>query len=415
MRGDAQQRRVAITGLGCVTSLGFDLPESWEALLAGRSGVRSIPRLREAALPVQIAAPVLGDLPLPGVPEKERRRLDRFTCFALAATAEAFASARLARGDFDGTRAGAAIGSGIGGILTLTENHRALLAGGPRRVSPFGIPMCIANMASGLVAIHFGLRGPNFCTATACASGAHAIGQALDTIRSGAADLMLAGGAEAPICDFVVAGFARMRALSTRNEEPERASRPFDAGRDGFVIGEGAGALVLEEWEHARARGAPIRAELVGYASTADAEHIVEPTAEGDGPRRCMENALLDAGLAPGDVDYVNAHATSTPAGDRAEARALQQLFGTGTSPWVSSTKSSLGHSLGASGAVEAALTVMALETGWLPPTLNLERPDETCALNHVAEKARKTHPNVAISNSFGFGGTNVTLVLKHG
>jgi 3-oxoacyl-[acyl-carrier-protein] synthase II len=364
-------------------------------------------------LPARIAGSVRGQVDAGDVDAKERRRLDRVTLFALAAAREAVADAALRPGGFDPDRAGVALGSAIGGLGTILANHTAFLAGGPRRVSPFAIPMALANMPGAYVAIKHGLRGPNFAPVSACASGAHALGEAARAIARGDADLMLAGGCEAATWPFVVAGFANMQALSRRNEEPARASRPFDLARDGFVMAEGAGALVLEAEEHARARGARVRALLLGYAATEDAAHVAAPDEEGHGARRCMALALRDAGLAPGDVHYVNAHATSTPAGDRAEARALRAVFGPHAEGLpVSSTKSMTGHMLGAAGAVEAIFCVRALETGLLPPTINLEDPDPECALDHVAEKVRAVAARIALSNAFGFGGTNSSLVL---
>ncbi len=408
------RRRVVVTGMGCVTPLGPDLETTFRALLDGHSGIRPISRFDPSALPVRIAGEVREEPPVEGVPEKERRRIDRFAWLALGAAVEAMGDAGLSGpGSADPERAGVAMASAIGGIETIITNHRAMLEGGVRRISPFAIPMCIPNMASGLIAIRFGLRGPNLCHATACASGAHAIGESLRLLRSGAADVMIAGGAEAPIIDFVVGGFARMRALSTRNDAPEAASRPFDADRDGFVMAEGAGALVLETLEHALARGARIRGEVLGYGLSADAHHIANPREDGAGALACMRLALADAGLGPGDVDHVNPHATSTPAGDLAEARALAELLGPRRKEVpVSATKGATGHLLGAAGAVEAILALRSLEAGWLPPTLNLLSPDPECDLDLVTPKARETRARVALSNSFGFGGTNATLVL---
>jgi 3-oxoacyl-[acyl-carrier-protein] synthase II len=400
---------VVVTGQGAVTPLGLDASSSFEAALAGRSGVGPITRFDPARLPVRIAAEVRGEIPDAGVPAKEWRRLDRFVRLALAAASEALADAGLAGDPAARRRLGCVIGSSIGGVETLLENHRSYLEG--RRVSPFFIPMTIANMAAGYAAIRYGLAGPNLCTTSACASGAHAIGEAARAIRAGQADAMLAGGSDALVLELVLAGFAAMRGLSTRNHDPEGASRPFDADRDGFVVGEGAGLLVLEALEAARARGARVRGELVGYAAGADAFHVAAPDEEGQGALRCMQAALDDAGLAPAEVEHVNAHATGTPAGDRAEARALHAL-GAGAVP-VSATKSVTGHLLGAAGAVEAIFTLRALETGWLPPTVNLVRPDPECALEHVAGKARRADARVALSNSFGFGGTNATLVFR--
>jgi 3-oxoacyl-[acyl-carrier-protein] synthase II len=402
-------RRVVVTGQGAVTPLGLDASSSFAAALSGRSGVARITRFDPARLPVKIAAEVRGEIPDAGVPAREWRRLDRFVRLALAAADEALADAVLAEAAPLRSRLGCVIGSSIGGVETLLENHRSLLEG--RRVSPFLIPMTIANMAAGYVAIRHGLTGPNLCTTSACASGAHAIGEAARMIRAGRADAMLAGGADALVVELVMAGFAAMRGLSTRNDDPEGASRPFDLDRDGFVVGEGAACLVLEALEVARARGARVRGELVGYAAGADAFHVAAPDEEGQGAARCMQAALADAGLAAGEVGYVNAHATGTPAGDRSEARALRSVL-PATVP-VSATKSMTGHLLGAAGAVEAVFSLRALETGWLPPTLNLARPDPECALEHVAAKARRADPRVALSNSFGFGGTNATLVFR--
>jgi 3-oxoacyl-[acyl-carrier-protein] synthase II len=408
---------IVVTGLGCVSPLGTDAASTWQALLAGRSGVSRLPADFDPRLPVQIAGRVPGPVDPGELPAKELRRLDRAILLALAAAREALADARLVSGEScDGDRTGVAIGSGIGGIGTLAENQRALLEAGPRRVSPFFIPMTLANMPAGMVAIRHGLRGPNLCHVTACASAAHALGESLRILQRGDADVMVAGGTEAAITPLVVAGFANMQALSRQNEEPARASRPFDRDRDGFVLAEGAAVLVLEREAHARARGARIRARLTGYGASADALHIAAPDPEGTGARRCMQIALADAGLAPDAVDYVNAHATSTPAGDVMEARAVHAVFGAHAERLaVSSTKASTGHLLGAAGALEALLCVLALETGTLPPTINLENPDPECALDHVAGKPRAAKAQVALSNSFGFGGVNAALLFERG
>jgi len=408
---------IVVTGLGCVSPLGTDAASTWQALLAGRSGVARLPADFDPRLPVQIAGRVPGPVDPGELPAKELRRLDRAILLALAAAREALADARLVSGEScDGDRTGVAIGSGIGGIGTLGENQRALLEAGPRRVSPFFIPMTLANMPAGMVAIRHGLRGPNLCHVTACASAAHALGESLRILQRGDADVMVAGGTEAAITPLVVAGFANMQALSRQNEAPARASRPFDRDRDGFVLSEGAAVLVLEREAHARARGARIRARLTGYGASADALHIAAPDPEGTGARRCMQIALADAGLAPDAVDYVNAHATSTPAGDVMEARAVHAVFGAHAERLaVSSTKASTGHLLGAAGALEALLCVLALETGTLPPTINLENPDPECALDHVAGKPRAAKAQVALSNSFGFGGVNAALLFERG
>jgi 3-oxoacyl-[acyl-carrier-protein] synthase II len=406
-------RRIVVTGLGCVTPLGVDVRSTWEGASAGRSGVRTIERFDANEYPVRFAGQLPAEVGVDGLSSKEARRLDRFILLALVAAQEALRDGGVVVTPESSERMGVAIGTGIGGIQTLYEGYQALMTSGPRRVSPFVIPMSIGNMAAGYVAIQNGLRGPNLCHTSACTSSAHSIGEAARLIERGDADLMLAGGAEAAATPIGLAGFAAMRALSTRNEAPEAASRPFDRDRDGFVIGEGAAVLVLEELEHARARGARIRGSVLGYATTCDAAHVASPTEDAEGAQRCMRLALADAGLSPADVDYLNAHATSTPAGDPAEARAIRAVFG----PYVdrvavSSTKSMTGHLLGAAGAVEALLCIRALESGLLPPTINLEQPDPECALDHVANKARQVRARVALSNSFGFGGSNATLVL---
>ncbi len=408
------RRRVVVTGLGCVTPLGGDAGSTWDGASAGRSGIGPLRRFDTQGFPVRFGGEAPDDLDLGGVPPKEARRLDRVIQLAVAAAREAVADSGLATARLDRDRAGVAIGSGIGGLATLQESFRVLDARGPTRVSPFTIPMSISNMSSGYVAIRHGLRGPNLCHVAACASGAQAIGESMRWIERGDADLMLAGGSEAANTSLGVAAFAAMRALSTRNEEPTAASRPFDRDRDGFVMGEGAAVLVLESLEHAVARGARIRAELIGYAATGDAFHMAIPSEDGEGAARCMRLALADAGIEPSRVDTLNAHATSTPAGDVAEARAIRAVFGRHVDRLpVSATKSMTGHLLGAAGALEALLCIRALETGILPPTTNLANPDPECALDHVANEARRAPVRVALSNSFGFGGTNVSLILS--
>lgn len=407
---------VVVTGLGCVTPLGVDVASTWEAAVAGRSGVRALGDLFDERVPVRIAATVedVGD---PGeVPPKDLRRMDRVIRLALGATREALDDAGLrgAERRADPDRVGVAIGTGIGGISTILENHRVYLKSGPRRISPFMIPMTLANMTAGLVAIQNGFRGPNLCHVTACASGAHALGESFRALARGDADVMVAGASEAAILELVVVGFANMQALSRRNDEPQRASRPFDAGRDGFVMGEGAAVLVLEREEHARARGARIHARLAGYGASADAVAIAAPDFESGGAVRCMRAALEDAELEPADVDYVNAHATSTPAGDAVEAKAIHRVFGGHAAALpVSSTKGMTGHLLGAAGALEAVLCVRALESGLVPPTINLDDPDPDCELDHVAAKARNVRLRSVLSNSFGFGGVNAALVFE--
>jgi 3-oxoacyl-[acyl-carrier-protein] synthase II len=406
-------RRVVVTGLGCMTPLGGDVETTFSGAVEGRSGVREITRFDVSQQFVRFAGLAADEPEVPGVSAKEVRRMDRFVRLALVAARQAIDDSALEVGDANRDRIGVAIGSGIGGLSTLEASYRSLFARGPRRLTPFVIPMVIGNMASGHVSILHGLRGPNLCHVSACTTGVHAIGEAARTIAWGDADVMVAGGAEAPVSALGVGGFAAMRALSTRNNAPQRASRPFDLDRDGFVLGEGAGVLLLEALDSARARGARIRAEVMGYGVSADAAHITLPANDGYGARTCMRNALRDAELEPSDIDYVNAHGTSTPAGDVVEAAAIREVFGAHAEHLpVSSTKSTMGHLLGAAGAVEALLCVRALETGLVPPTINLERPDPECELDHVANKARRANLRTALSNSFGFGGTNASLVL---
>jgi 3-oxoacyl-[acyl-carrier-protein] synthase II len=405
--------RVVVTGLGCVTPIGVGLGSTWDAAIEGQSGGGEITHFDTTDYPVRIAAEVKDPVELPEVSDKEARRLERGVRFALYAATEALTDAGSPVGDENRDRVGVAIGSGISGLGTLLENYRQLLKRGPRRVSPFTIPMGIPNMPSGYVSVHHKLRGPNLCHVSACASGSHSIGEASRLLVRGEADIMLAGGTEAPILDLAVSGFAAMKALSTRNDEPKTASRPFDRERDGFLVGEGAGVLVLETLAHARARGARIRGEILGYGASADGSHIAAPEENGDGARRCMQAALEDAGLAPEQIDHVNAHATSTPAGDPIEVRALRSVLGPRADEVpVSATKSMTGHLLGAAGAIEAIFCLMAMETGMLPPTINLANPDPECELNHVANEARALRARACLSNSFGFGGTNASLIL---
>ncbi len=406
--------RIVITGMGVVCPLGHDVPATWEALVAGRGGVGPITCFDTSDLDVKIAAEVKGFDPQALFGRREARRNDRFTLFALEAARQAIADAGL---KFENGLAGATgvlIGTAIGGILTLLENYDVLNASGPRRVSPFMVPMMMPNAASGTVAIAHGLRGPNLSLASACATGSHALGEAAEVIRRGDAEVMIAGGSEAVIARLALAGFKNMGAVSTRNDAPQRASRPFDAERDGFVMGEGAGVLVLERLAHARRRGARVYAELVGYGATADAFHITAPEEEGTGAAQAMQMALQSAGLAPEDVDYVNAHGTSTVLNDRIETRAIRAVFGAHAERLaVSSTKSMTGHLMGAAGAVEAIACVKSLETGWVPPTINYEHPDPECDLDYVPNQARQVAPQVALSNSFGFGGHNGCLILR--
>lgn len=405
--------RVAVTGFGCVTPLGDDLPRTFEAACEGRSGAGPITLFDADAQACQIAAECAAVVEPEILPQKERRRTDRSVLLALKAAEEAVADSGLVIPSESAERMGVAIGSGIGGLGTILANETTLRESGPRRVSPFTIPMGIANMPSGLISLYFGLKGPNLCHVSACATGAHAIGEAAELIRQGRADVMIVGGTEAPILGVAVAGFASMRALSLRNDEPEEASRPFDADRDGFLIGEGAGVLILESWEHALERGARIRGEILGYGASSDSHHMVAPDPDGEGASRCMAAALKSAQLQPADVGYVNAHSTGTPAGDPAEARALRRVFGNHIDRLpVSATKSMTGHLLGAAGAVEAILTLASLESGLLLPTRNLDRIDPECELDHVRGEARRARVSVALSNSFGFGGTNASLIL---
>jgi 3-oxoacyl-[acyl-carrier-protein] synthase II len=409
----AARRRVVVTGIGCVSPLGVGLDATWSGAIEGRSGIAPITRFDTEGYAARFAGEVSGELDLSDLPSKEARRLDRTVVLALVAAREALEGSKLGIDDTNRERVGVAIGSGIGGLSTLEAGVETLLTSGPRRVPPFVIPMAICNMASGYVAIRHGIQGPNLCHVSACATGSHSIGEAARAIERGDADVVLAGGCEASITRIGMAAFATMRALSTRNDEPTLASRPFDRARDGFVMGEGAAVLVLESEEHARARGAPIRAQLLGYAATSDAAHIAQPTENAEGAQRCMRLAIEDAGIVPSDVGYLNAHATSTPAGDPSEARAIRAVFGSHADALpVSATKSMTGHLLGAAGAVEAALCIRALETGILPPTTNLDDPDPECALDHVANRAREANVEVVLSNSFGFGGTNAALVF---
>jgi 3-oxoacyl-[acyl-carrier-protein] synthase II len=411
--GSQTRRRVVVTGLGCATPLGLGVERTWNAAIEGHSGVRTITRFDAGDYPVRFAGEVPDELDLSGLPSKEARRLDRTIALALVSANEAIAHASLVIDESNRERIGMAIGSGIGGLETLEKGAETVFKSGPRRVHPFMIPMAICNMASGYVAIRHDIRGPNLCHVSACATGAHSIGEAGRAIERGDADVVVAGGCEAPVTRVGVAGFAAMRALSTRNDDVEAASRPFDRDRDGFVMGEGAGVVVLEAEEHARARGARSLGTLLGYAATCDAAHIAQPTEDAEGAQRCMRVALGNADLAPRDVDYLNAHATSTPMGDTSEVRAIRAVFGSHAEQLaVSATKSMTGHLLGAAGAVEAILSLRALQTGILPPTINLDSPDPNCELDHVANKARLRRVRVALSNSFGFGGTNAALIF---
>jgi 3-oxoacyl-[acyl-carrier-protein] synthase II len=414
MGADGGKTRVVVTGLGAVTPLGNSVPEYWRAVCEGRSGVGPITRFDPKRLDSRIAGEVKGFDPLKVIEKKELKKLDLFIQYALAAGVEAVEDAKIDFSQMDPTRGGALVGSGIGGILSILEWHRVLLEKGPGRISPFFVPSLIVNMAAGQLSMRYKLKGPNSSVVTACATGNHAIGDAFKIIQRGDADLMVAGGSEAIIDELTIGGFGQMKALSTRNDEPERASRPFDADRDGFVAGEGAGIVVLENAEHARRRGARIYAEIVGYGMTSDAYHMTAPDPDGDGARRAMQAALKDGELRPEDVGYINAHGTSTPYNDKTETLAIKQVFGEHARRLaVSSTKSMIGHLLGAAGGVEAVVTVLALQQGVLPPTINYEKPDPDCDLDYVPNAARKTEVDAAISNGFGFGGTNATLAFR--
>jgi 3-oxoacyl-[acyl-carrier-protein] synthase II len=406
--------RVVVTGMGAVSPVGLDVQSTWESLLAGRCGVGPITLFDAADQEVTIAAEVKAFDPAVAMDRKEVRRNDRFVQFAMAAAREALLSSGLEIGPDNRDHVGVIIGSGIGGIGTLSEQIQVLREKGPRRVSPFLVPMMIADMASGQVSIALGARGPNVCTVSACASGADAIGYAFDLIRRGDAVAMVTGGAEAAITPIGVAGFASARALSTRNADPSHASRPFDADRDGFVLGEGSGILVLENLEHAQARGATLLAELCGYGMTADAHHITQPAEGGEGGARAMRMALSQAGLCPDDIDYLNAHGTSTPMNDKFETEAIKSVFGEHAYQMpISSIKSMVGHLLGAAGALEACACVQAIRDGIIPPTINYENPDPDCDLDYTPNVARRLPVRAVLSNSFGFGGHNSALLFR--
>jgi 3-oxoacyl-[acyl-carrier-protein] synthase II len=409
-------RRVAITGLGLVTPLGTDVQSTWDGLLAGRSGAGPITRFDPAQSPVKFACEVKGFDPARFLDKKEIRRYDLFAQFAIGAAEQAVADACLATSweTLNLKRVGVLIGTGTGGLQTFEENCRALFEKGPSRVSPFFVPMYMPNVAAALISMRYGAKGPNYCTVSACASSAHSVGDALEIIRNDQADIMIAGGAEAAITPLAVASFANMKALSERNDDPATASRPFDKDRDGFVMGDGAGVLVLEEWDHARRRGAKIYAEVAGYGMTADAHHITAPAPDGSGAQEAMRLAMKSAGIRPDQVGYINAHGTSTPHGDAAETAAVKAVFGEQARKLVfGSTKSMTGHLLGAAGALEAAVCALVVQRGTIPPTINQFTPDPACDLDSAPNKAVKRPVEVALSNSFGFGGHNVTLAIR--
>ena len=406
------ERRVVVTGIGLVTPLGIGTQASWDAALAGKSGIGPITRFDASALPTRFAGEVKGFDPLQFMDKKEARRNDLFIQFGLAAAHLALVDSKLPIDKPLGERAGVIVGSGMGGLATLEDTHLTVVNKGHRRVNPFFIPSIIVNLAAGQISIRYGAAGVNYAPVSACATGNHSIGEAMRHIQHGDVDVVIAGGTEATITLLGISGFTAARALSERNDEPEKASRPYDKDRDGFVAGEGAGILIVEELEHAKARGAHIYAELVGYSATADAFHITQPS--GSGAERAMQICLRDAGLKPEDVGYINAHGTSTPIGDIAETKAIKKVFGEAVKTLaVSSTKSMTGHLLGAAGGVEAAFSVLALDQGILPPTINLVNQDPECDLDYVPNVARKADVKVAFSNSFGFGGTNAVLAFR--
>jgi 3-oxoacyl-[acyl-carrier-protein] synthase II len=410
------KRRVVVTGIGLICGVGHTAKEIWTNLLAGKSGMAPITAFDTTGFSVTFAAEVKNFDPYTLIDKKEARKMARFIHFALAAAHEAMESSGLKITPANAERVGVHIGSGIGGFDVIEREHSAMLAGGPRKISPFFIPAAIVNLAAGQVSIRYGAKGPNEATATACTTSAHSIGDAYRIVERDDADVMIAGGAEAAITPMGVGGFAAMRALSTRNDDPTHACRPFDKDRDGFVVGEGAGILILEELEHAKARGAKILAEIIGYGMSADAFHITGMAPEGEGCARAMRNAIKTAGIRPEEIDYVNAHATSTPLGDALETNAIATVFGehaTSHKLKISSTKSMTGHLLGGAGGLEAGITILAMQHGELPPTMNLMDPDPACTLDYVPNKPVKAHVDIALSNSFGFGGTNGSLIFR--
>lgn len=408
------KRRVVITGMGIISPVGNTLDTAWQNICAGRSGISRIANFDPSEFATQIAGQIADFDVEKYMPKREARRMDPFIHFGIAASEDALSDSGLEITDENNHRIGVAMGAGIGGLATIEDNHRKMLDGGPRKVSPFYIPGSIINMTSGNVSIKHGMTGPNLSIVTACATSTHSIGIAARSVMHGDADVMLAGGSEYATTPSAVAGFCAARAMTTRNDDPEAASRPFDSERDGFVLSNGAGCLVLEEYEHARARGASIYAELIGFGMSGDAHHITSPPEDGEGARKCMAAALKDAGLNPEDIDYLNAHGTSTPVGDKGETGAIKRAFGdVAKSLAVSSTKSCTGHLLGAAGVVEAIFSILAIRDGIIPPTINLDNPDPECDLDYVPHTARDATVKAAISNSFGFGGTNASLVFR--
>lgn len=408
------KNRVVVTGVGMITPLGLGVEDSWDNLIAGRSGIRRITHFDTSQFPTQIAGEVAGFNPEDYIELKEIKKMDRFIHFAIAAAKKAIDDSDLKITDKNAERIGVIVGSGIGGLGTIEHYHSVLLEKGPRRITPFFIPMLVINLASGQISIKFGAKGPNSAVATACATGSHSIGDAFEIIKRGEADVMITGGTEAVITPLGIGGFNAMKALSIRNNEPEKASRPFDIDRDGFVMGEGAGIVILESLKIAMDRGAKVYAEIVGYGMTADAYHITAPAPNGEGAARCMAMALRNGGINPSEVDYINAHGTATKYGDELESNAIKTVFGEHAyKVAVSSTKSMTGHLLGAAGGVEAIISVLSIYNDIVPPTINLDNPDPECDLDYVPYKSRRMTVNYALSNSFGFGGTNACLLFK--
>ncbi|MBL8606390.1 MAG: beta-ketoacyl-ACP synthase II [Myxococcales bacterium] len=408
--------RVVVTGIGLVTPCGIGTQETWNALLAGTSGAGPITQFDPAAFRVRFAAEVKDWEPSRFIEKKKLKEMDRFIEFAMGAAAMAFEDSKLELSDEERNEVGCFVGVGLGGLETLEKTKQMILERGPQKISPYSIPGIIANLAAGQISMRYGLRGPSYCITSACSSGAHTIGEAVEWVRRGRVKAMIAGGAESTITPVGIGGFEAMYALSRRNDDPKAASRPFDKGRDGFVCGEGAGILVLESLEHAKKRGAKIYCEVTGYGASSDANHLTQPAPQGEGAQRSMRMALADAKLSPNDIDYINAHGTSTPVGDICESQAIAAVFGEhalARKLWVSSTKSMMGHLLGAAGAVETAVCALAIAEGRVPPTINLTDPDPECMLDYVALTARERRVRHAMNNSFGFGGTNCTLVLS--
>ncbi len=414
MGSENNRRRVVVTGMGLVSPVGIGIEENWSNLISGKSGIGPITRFDSSAFSTHIAGEVKNFHPEDFISKKELRKMDPFLKFALVAAHYAMEDAKLKVEPEISSRVGVVMGCGLGGLFTIEESHKLILESGPKKVSPFFIPMIISNMAPGLISIYHGAKGPNLSLQTACAAGTHAIGQAYHLIRDGSAEAMITGGVESTVTVLAVAGFNAMRALSTRNDDPEHASRPFDKERDGFILSEGSGILILEDLDFARARGARIYAEIIGFGVSGDAYHVAAPAPNGEGAARCMQMALDDAGIKPSDVQYINAHGTSTDLNDKYETQAIKTVFGDHAYKMaISSTKSMTGHLLGAAGGVEAAYTILTIYNQLMPPTINYEFPDPDCDLDYVPNVARKAQIEVALSNSFGFGGTNGTLVFR--